>query len=227
MRTATILLVEGTSAKASSMAIPLAKTGLGVTIEHSGAGAVRWAKRNQLDLIVIDASTMRSSGVRTCRRLRKAVPDVPIIHCRAAGLVEDRTAQADIYLVQPFTARKLLNRIWALLPADDLDEEIVRLGPLTLYCDKRSVEVAGEGEHKLTPKMASLLEELLRHPNQILSRNSLMEIVWKTNYFGDTRTLDVHIRWLREIIEHNPAEPKLLRTVRGVGYILSVETEHM
>jgi DNA-binding response OmpR family regulator len=217
--------VEGTSAKASSMAGPLAKTGLSVAVEHSGAGAVRWVSSNRPDLIVVDASTMRSSGVRTSRRLRKASPDVPIIHCRAAGLAEDRTAQADIYLLKPFTARKLLNRIWALLPADDLDEEIVRLGPLTLYCDKRSIEVSGQGERKLTPKMASLLEELLRQPNQILSRNSLMEIVWKTNYFGDTRTLDVHIRWLREIIEQDPAEPKLLRTVRGVGYILSVEAE--
>jgi len=223
-RTATILLVESESAKSSSMASPLAKTGLEVVVENSGAGAMRWVEYNRPDLIVVDASTMRSSGVRTCRRLRKAVPEAPIIHCRTADSAEDRTALADIYLAKPFTARKLLNRIWALLPADDLDEEIVRLGPLTLFVDKRSVDVTGQGERKLTPKMASLLEELLRHPNQILSRNFLMEVVWKTNYFGDTRTLDVHIRWLREIIEQDPADPKLLRTVRGVGYILSVET---
>jgi two-component system phosphate regulon response regulator PhoB len=70
--------------------------------------------------------------------------------------------------------------------------------------------------------MASLLEQFLRQPNQIIGRHTLMEEVWNTSYFGDTRTLDVHIRWLREIIEQDPSSPKLLRTVRGVGYILSV-----
>ena len=74
----------------------------------------------------------------------------------------------------------------------------------------------------MTPKLAHLLEEFLRHPNQILGRHTLMENVWKTSYFGDTRTLDVHIRWIREIIEVDPAKPLLLRTIRGVGYIFAV-----
>ncbi len=204
------------------MAPGVARTGLNVAVVNSGSEAMRWIDKRQPDLIVFDASTMRSSGVRTCKRLTRALPNVPLIHCRKAGLPEDRSAEADIYLAKPFTARKLLNRIWTLLPADDLDEEIVRLGPLTLYCSKRSVDVAGRGEHRLTPKMASLLEVFLREPNQIVSRHKLMEVVWKTSYFGDTRTLDVHIRWLREIIEEDPADPQLLSTVRGVGYILSV-----
>lgn len=204
------------------MAPGVTKAGLTVAVVNSGAEAMRWIDDRQPDLIVFDASTMRSSGVRTCKRLRKALPAVPLIHCRKAGLAEDRTAEADIYLAKPFTARKLLNRIWTLLPADDLDEQIVRLGPITLYCSKRSVDVAGQGEHRLTPKMASLLEEFLRQPNQVVSRHTLMEVVWNTNYFGDTRTLDVHIRWLREILEQDPAKPQLLKTVRGVGYILSI-----
>jgi DNA-binding response OmpR family regulator len=203
------------------MAPGVAKAGLTVAVVNSGSQAMRWIGERRPDLIVYDASTMRSSGVRTCKRLRKALPAIPLIHCRKSGLAEDRAAEADIYLAKPFTARKLLNRIWTLLPADDLDEEIVRLGPLTLYCSKRSVDVAGRGEHRLTPKMASLLEVFLRQPNQIVSRHTLMKDVWDTDYFGDTRTLDVHIRWLREIVEENPASPKLLRTVRGVGYILS------
>ena len=222
MRAATILLVEGTSAGINSMAPAIVKAGLTVSVANSGNGAINLLKSHTPDLIVLDASTMRSSGVRTCRRLRKALPEKPLIHCLAVGQDEDRSAGADIYLAKPFTARKLLNRIWTLLPADDLDEEIVRMGPLTFYGAKRSVDVAGQGERRLTPKMASLLEEFLRHPNQILSRHTLMEVVWKTSYFGDTRTLDVHIRWLREIIEKDPAKPRLLRTVRGVGYIFSV-----
>jgi DNA-binding response OmpR family regulator len=221
-RSATILLVEGTSAGANSLATGVAKAGLTVAVVNSGSEAISWVEQQSPDLIVFDASTMRSSGVRTCRRLRKALPVVPLIHCRKAGLGEDRSAEADIYLAKPFTARKLLNRIWTLLPADDLDEEIVRLGPLTLFCAKRSVDVAGRGEQRLTPKMASLLEIFLRQPNQVVSRNTLMEVVWNTHYFGDTRTLDVHIRWLREIVEEDPASPELLKTVRGVGYILNV-----
>jgi DNA-binding response OmpR family regulator len=207
------------------MATALAKAGLAVATVNSGVEAMQRLENEQIDLIVLDASTMRSSGVRTCRRLRKALPQTPIIHCLAAGTDEDRSAQADIYLVRPYTARKLLNRIWTLLPADDLTEEIVRVGALTYYCSKRSVDVEGQGERRLTPKLAQLLEEFLRHPNQILGRHTLMENVWKTSYFGDTRTLDVHIRWMREIIEVDPAKPLLLRTVRGVGYIFTVSPE--
>jgi DNA-binding response OmpR family regulator len=146
----------------------------------------------------------------------------PIIHCRAADRIEDRSAEADVYLAMPFTSRKLINRIKALLPADELKEEIVRAGNLTFFLLKRSVEVAERGESRLTPKLARLLEEFLRHPNEVIGRHQLMETVWNTNYFDDTRTLDVHIRWLREIIEIDPAKPKLVRTIRGMGYIFYV-----
>jgi DNA-binding response OmpR family regulator len=160
--------------------------------------------------------------MRTCRRFRKALPVTALIYCRDFEQIEDRTIGADIYLAQPFTARKLINRIRALLPADDTKEEIVRAGNLTFYPSKRSVEIAGVGERRLTPKLASLLEEFLRHPNEILDRQTLMQTVWDTSYFGDTRTLDVHIRWMREVIEENPARPRLLKTVRGMGYIFSI-----
>jgi DNA-binding response OmpR family regulator len=109
-----------------------------------------------------------------------------------------------------------------VLPADDMKDEIVRAGHLTFFPSKRSVEIVGTGERRLTPKLACLLEEFLRHPNEILDRNRLMQTVWKTSYFGDTRTLDVHIRWIREVIEENPARPRLLKTVRGMGYIFSI-----
>ena len=222
MREAKLLLVAGRRSGTRTLESALQREGLQVNLFHTGNAALEWTKEHRPDLVVFDASSMRSSGFRTCRRLRKALPVTPIIYCWDADHLENRTIGADIYLAQPFTARKLINRIRALLPADDMKEEVVRAGCLTFFPSKRSVEILGSGERRLTPKLANLLEEFLRHPNEVLDRNRLMQTVWKTDYFGDTRTLDVHIRWIREVIEDNPARPKLLRTVRGMGYIFSI-----
>jgi DNA-binding response OmpR family regulator len=222
MPEALILLVEGRGAGSQSLSPALVKAGFTVIVAYTGAAALSLIEGNRPDLVVFDASTMRSSGTRSCRRIRRVLPDTPMIHSRAAGKVEDRAAEADVYLLKPFTPRKLLNRVRVLLPADDQKEEIVRCGALTFYRSKRSVELMGKGERRLTPKLAQLLEEFVRHPNELISRRQLMQNVWNTDYVGDTRTLDVHVRWIRESIEINPAKPKLLRTVRGKGYIFSV-----
>lgn len=222
MQEAMILLVEGRSASASSLAPALRKAAYDLRVVHTGSAALNLIDRTPPDLVVFDASTLRSSGTRTCRRLRRVLGDTPIIHTRAPGMAEDRRAEADVYLLHPFTPRKLLNRVRVLLPADDHKEEIVRCGNLTFYRSKRSVEVTGQGEHRLTPKLARLLEEFMRHANEVVSRRQLMRNVWNTDYVGDTRTLDVHVRWIRESIEENPADPKLLRTVRGRGYVFGV-----
>jgi len=222
MREALVLFVEGKRARNEALKSSLARKGYQLQVYNTGGRALNWAREYEPDLVIVDASSMRTSGVRITSRLRKLLGDIPIIHCRSQDKVENRKAQADVYLAQPFTSRKLLNRIKSLIPADDLKEEIVRAGSLTLYLSKRSVDVKGKGEQRLTPKLASLLEEFLRYPNQVLEREELMRRIWKTSYFGDTRTLDVHIRWVREIIESDPAKPKILRTVRGVGYIFSI-----
>jgi DNA-binding response OmpR family regulator len=222
MREATVLLVEGRRAGSNSLAKALSNEGLLVCVFNTGSAAISWLDENEPEIVVFDASSMRSSGARSCRRLRGALPDTPIIHCREVGELEDRTAEADIYLVRPFTARKVLNRIRTLLPTDDWKQEIARAGEITFYPAKRSVDIGGQGEKRLTPKLATLLEVFLRHPNEVMARQTLMQIVWDTNYFGDTRTLDVHIRWIREIIEEDPASPQLLQTVRGKGYIFSI-----
>ncbi len=222
MREAKLLLVAGRRSGTRSLVSALEREGLQVTLFHTGNAALDWAADTRPEVVVFDASSMRSSGFRTCKRLRKAVPLTPMIYCRAAEQIEDRTIGADVYLAQPFTARKLINRIRAVLPADNMKEEIVRAGSLTFYPTKRSVDVAGSGERRLTPKLACLLEEFLRHTNEVLDRKTLMQTVWQTSYFGDTRTLDVHIRWMREAIEENPARPRILKTVRGMGYILSI-----
>jgi DNA-binding response OmpR family regulator len=223
MQEAHILLVEGRGSEDQSMAPALLKAGYTVCLAHTGTDAVKRLDAEPPDLIIYDASTMRSSGSRICRRFRRLLPDTPIIHSRAAKTAKDEQVEADLFLAHPYTARKLLNRVRALLPADGNQEEVVRCGHLTFYRSKRSVDVNGRGEQQLTPKLAQLLEEFFRHPNQLVSRPQLMQNVWNTTYVGDTRTLDVHIRWMREHIEANPAKPRLLRTVRGKGYIFSVE----
>ncbi len=222
MTAATVLLVEGGSGGDASLSPALEKTDLQLYVARTAAKALEWAIENEVNIVVVNAVTMRSSGIRTCRRLRNALGDTPIIHCRKQGQPLDHQAGADIYLVQPFTSRKLMNRIRTLLPANYLTEEIIRAGDLTFFLSKRSVDVSGRGEKRLTPKLAELLLQFLSNPGEVLSRQRLMELVWQTNYFGDTRTLDVHIRWVREVIEDNPAKPKLLRTVRGIGYVFEI-----
>jgi len=218
---AAVLIVEGKSGS-DLFAAALKKAGYSVFIFHTGAAALTSLEKQEPDLVIFDSSSMRSSGTRTCRRLRRALDSKPIIHIREDGVPLDRSTEADVYLQLPFTPRKLLNRVRALLPVDEVKEEIVRYGNISLYRTKRSVEVNGQGESLLTPKLADLLEEFIRHPNEVVTRRQLMIDVWKTDYIGDTRTLDVHIRWMRELIEEDPAKPALLKTVRGKGYIFCV-----
>ena len=222
MPKATILLLEGKSASPQSFKSALQKAKYKVKVCRNGKSAMESLAANKPDLVIFNAASMRSNGSRTCRRLRRALGDTPIIHVRAQGTSENREAEADIYLQHPFTPRKLLNRIYTLLPADEITEEVVRYGDVKFYPAKPSVEIAECGEQRLTPKLAELLQEFLRYPNEVVTRAQLMRHVWKTDYVGDTRTLDVHIRWVRELIEADPGEPKRLRTVRGKGYILIV-----
>lgn len=215
-----ILLVEHLKAGSASLAPALTHAGYHVSVVHSGRGALSRVATEHPHLIVYDASLMRSTGVRTCRTLRRRLNDVPVIHCRAAEQEVDETAEdAHIYLRHPFTPRKLLNRVKALLPAMDDEERILRANGLVLYRDKGAVDVRGQGDQMLTPKMLRLLEEFMSHPGEVLTRRQLMQNVWKTNYVGDTRTLDVHVRWLRRLIEEDPTHPRRLLTVRGQGYI--------
>jgi DNA-binding response OmpR family regulator len=222
MQKAVILLVEGKRAGQFTAVSAFKKTEHTLELCHTGVAAVAALKHCTPHLIIFNAATMRTNGARTCRRLKRVSPKLPIIHIRAFDEPEDKAAEADVYLEQPFTPRKLLNRVKDLLPVDHANEEIVRYGHITLYLTKKSVEIAGKGESRLTPKLAHLLEQFMRHPHQVLTRRELMRQVWKTDYVGDTRTLDVHIRWTREFIEEDPAKPQFLKTVRGKGYFLGI-----
>lgn len=221
MQEAMILLVESKNAS-NSLRLALEKMPYPVEVLTNVEKALLWIKASPtpIVLLVFDASGMRSNGARNCRRLRRSLGlQVPVIHCRAQGLPVEELAEATVYLEQPFTPRKLLNRVKALLPANSEEEEVVRCAHMTLYRSKHSIEVEGQGERPLTPKLIQLIEEFFRNPNKTITRRQLMQNVWKTDYVGDTRTLDVHIRWIREIIEKDASDPQLLRTMRSQGYM--------
>lgn len=220
-----VLLVEGSRTKTTSLAPAIRKVGFQVVVVHTGKEALQSADTLLPHVVVFDTSAMRSSGARSCFRLHERHPDLPIIHCRAIESVLDLSAEADIYLQRPFTSRKIINRIRKLLPAKDHEDQIERVGNITLFRGKRAVAVDGRGEFSLTPKLFGLLQEFMAHPNETVTRKQLMQQVWKTDYIGDTRTLDVHIRWLREILEDNPAKPRQLKTRRGKGYVLVIKKE--
>ena len=222
MGDATILLVEGPGLGDKSLERALANVGYDVYLSHTGAEAVGWVAAHQADVIIFDGASLPAAEKEQCRKLRVAAADTPIIHTRKKGEKKDESVGASVYLMAPFTARKVLNRIKVLLPANAWEEQIVIAGDLTLFKGKRCVAVAGRREKRLTPKLALLLEEFLRHPNEVRTRRELMQNVWQTDYVGDTRTLDVHIRWVREAIEADPGAPERLVTVRGVGYLLRI-----
>jgi DNA-binding response OmpR family regulator len=155
--------------------------------------------------------------------LSLSYPGTPLILLAAKDAPpsqECKNLTGDNVLHLPFTTRKVINRVKKLI--DCRQGEILQAGALALNLQTRCV-CRGSAVYRLTPKQASLLEVFMRHPGQVLTRKFLMETVWDTDYLGDTRTLDVHVRWLRERIEEDPGTPQNLRTVRGVGYQFGVQ----
>jgi DNA-binding response OmpR family regulator len=126
---------------------------------------------------------------------------------------------ADVLLELPFTIRKLVNRINPLLPLSS--NKVLRTGPIQLDLERRVVRCL-EKEAHLTPRLTSLLKRFMEHPNEVLEREDLFRKIWDTEYTGDTRTLDVHISWIRKAIEPNSHKPRYLITIRGVGYRLDI-----
>jgi DNA-binding response OmpR family regulator len=215
--TGKILLIESARIKHTSFADAL-KRHYEVISVPSGRQAISTARSTLPQVIVLNAISLRTPGDRICRLLRDHLAQTPIIHLHD-GPKNGLDTPADIALVPPFTARKLINSIERLIQVGE--DEIVSCGPFSFNLGRR-VLVANGQETQLTPKLARLVEIFLRHPGQILERKTLMEEVWQTDYLGDTRTLDVHIRWIRQAIEADAGSPRYLKTVRGVGYRLDV-----
>lgn len=213
-----LLVVEGRHTDVPSFAAELQKKGFEVHAVKNGTAAVSRLERVNPSLVVINAASLRSTGLRICKSIRAKNAKYPII------LVLSKDAKvgkdlADATLVLPFTAQKLANRIRPLLPGDG--KNMVHVGPLRLDIEQHRVKCLGKNS-KLTPRLVTLLHLLMDKHGEVVEREALFKKVWETNYTGDTRTLDVHISWLRRAIELDPLKPKFLKTIRGVGYRLDV-----
>jgi DNA-binding response OmpR family regulator len=209
-----ILLVEG-ARPAASLAPVLESKGYVIARASNAKEALAHAREAAPAIALVNAAALHTDGQRVCIELRAACPKLPIVIVVRHGSDPGQIECADAVLIRPFTIRKLLNRLSRLLP--DSAGEVLAIDGLMLNLNTHLLRV-GKIEHRLTPMKARLLEEFLRHPGETLSREYLMKAVWQTDYAGDTRTIEVHVRWLRQIIEEDPARPKLLETVRGVGY---------
>jgi DNA-binding response OmpR family regulator len=216
---ARILWIEDKHTEGPSLVASLRRKGHSVEVVSTGAAALSRMKENQPDLVVLNAASMRTSGARICKSLRELAEGLPIVIITNPGRQVASDACANEILVLPFTSRKLINRITPLLPTER--ENVLRAGTISLDIDRKQV-TCGEREARLTPRLSQLLEILIRHAGEVVEREHIFQQVWNTAYFGDTRTLDVHISWLRQAIEENPRMPRYIKTVRGLGYRLDV-----
>ncbi|MGQ9489696.1 MAG: winged helix-turn-helix domain-containing protein [Anaerolineae bacterium] len=217
-----ILIVEDEPSLLETLALNLRSGGYDVVTAADGATALEVARAAAPDLVILDLMLPELDGLTVCRSLRQ-VSDVPILILTARTGELDKIigleSGADDYLTKPFSLGELQARIRALLrragPRRISDE--LRSGDLSLNLVSRRAFL-GERELVLSPKEFSLLAELVRHQGAVLSRDLLLTRVWGYDYYGDSRTVDVHVRWLREKIEANPSQPTRITTVRGIGY---------
>jgi len=218
MKKTTLLVIEGRHAEIPSFAGDLQKKGFDVVLFQNGSQAVSKLKQLNPTLVVINAATLRSTGIRICLSVRKKDAKIPIILILEKERHVDKEL-ADSVLALPFTIQKLVNRIKALMPGDG--NNVVSAGPIRLDLENKRVRSLGKNT-KLTPRLITLLQILMDKHGEVVERDALFKKAWDTNYTGDTRTLDVHISWLRRAIELDPDDPKFLKTIRGVGYRLDV-----
>jgi DNA-binding response OmpR family regulator len=217
---ARVLWVEGRWSGHPNFIPTLRKKGYKIDIVNTGKAALEDVSARKHDMVIVDAASMRTSGKRICKSLRERVNGMPILLISdPENTVEDDFAYVNMALELPFTSRKLINRMTIFLPGEG--EKILKAGPISLDTERKQVE-CNDKKETLTPRLALLLEMLIEHKGEVVGREELFKKVWRTNYTGDTRTLDVHISWLRQAIEENPRKPQLLKTIRGVGYRLDV-----
>jgi DNA-binding response OmpR family regulator len=217
---AKILLVEGKRAERPSFFGGLMKKGFEVISVSSGRKALTYLEKNQPDVVLVDATSMRTSGKRICRSIRQNIPDIPLLLIIDQPVESEEELAVDAVLTEPFTVQKLSNRIKPLLPSEG--DHILKAGPVYLDLDRNLVR-CNENKAQLTPRLVILLRILMENPGEIIEREELFKKVWDTGYTGDTRTLDVHISWLRHAIEEDPRRPRYIKTIRGVGYRLDTE----
>lgn len=193
--------------------------GYRVTFVSTGKDAFDNLSRVKPDVMVVDAASMRTTGSRICKTVNAKYPSLPLILINTPSNLPTNEIKADVQLVHPFTIRKLENRIIPFAPCDG--KNLLKAGPIQLDLERQVIRCNKKEEH-VTPRMADLLKMLIDQKGKVIDRNKLFSKIWHTDYTEDTRSLDVHINWLRKIIEKNPKKPKLLLTVRGKGYKLDL-----
>ena len=218
---AKILAIEGKRTERASFVAGLTKKNYQVASVSSGSAALERLNSFMPDLVIVDSESMRTSGRRICQSLRLKAPHLPIVLILAEDANLNSEYAADVILVLPFTLQKLLNRIKLLLPIER-GSEILSAGPVELDVEQHLARLHGK-QTSLTPRLVALLQELIVHKGEVIEREELFKRVWDTGYTGDTRTLDVHISWLRQALEDDPRHPDFIKTVRGVGYRLGIE----
>jgi DNA-binding response OmpR family regulator len=219
MSIARLLVIEGKHTEHPGFIPALRKKGYDVEAAASGAEALKLLeKKKGFDVAVVNAASLRTTGKRICQSLHEKADSLPILLVLDSEK-ELEKVDADVVLSLPFTAQKLVNRLRHLIPGDG--KNLLHVGPIKLDVEKNTVRALGK-KSRLTPRLVRLLRILLERRGEVVERKELFSRVWETDYTGDTRTLDVHISWLREAIESDPKKPKFLKTVRGVGYRLDV-----
>lgn len=216
---AKILWIEGKRAESPSFVPGLRKKDYVVEIVPTGKAALVQLQDDDHDLVVVNAASLRTSGKRICKSLTNNADDLPVILISSPDYPVFNDVTAAVVLNLPFTLRKLVNRIRPLIPAEGGDS--MQAGSIRLDLERNMVQSKSK-ETTLTPRLVHLLKVLMERAGEVVARDDLFRKVWKTEYIGDTRTLDVHISWLRRAIEEDPRNPKLLKTIRGVGYRLDV-----
>jgi two-component system response regulator RegX3 len=224
--TACILVVEDEESLADSVRYNLEREGYGVSVAADGRRALERFRSERPSLVILDLMLPEISGLDVCRAIR-AESDVPIIMVTAKDSEADKVTGlelgADDYVTKPFSMRELVSRVRANLRRARSEvlaqppEEVLAGGPVRMDVARHEVTVNGRSV-PLPPKEFELLEAFLRRKGRLLTRDFLIEEVWGSDYYGDTRTLDVHVKRLRRKLEADPHHPDHLLTVRGLGY---------
>ncbi|WP_022882541.1 response regulator transcription factor [Gryllotalpicola ginsengisoli] len=219
-----LLLVEDEPSLSAPLAFLLRREGYEVDVAETGPDALAAFDRDGADLILLDLMLPGMPGTEVCREIRGR-SNVPIIMLTAkdseVDIVVGLELGADDYVTKPYSSRELLARIRAVLrrrvEPDVIDDGVLEVGDVRMDVDRHTVTVKGV-DTPMPLKEFELLELLLRNAGRVLTRGQLIDRVWGSDYFGDTKTLDVHIKRIRSRIEPNPSEPRMLVTVRGLGY---------